>query len=190
VSSGKLTDKILFIRLKERDREAFIKAYDLYLENIYRFIFFKVSSREEAEDLTSAVFLKTWDHIQNNRISDYATLKALLYKVARNTVIDHYRKKSQEQNTSLDADPIAETLPDERQDVRRQHEIAGDFETLQKCMIELKDEYREVITLRFLNEMDIGEIADVLDKSKGNVRVLLFRAMNALREIADNYDKK
>lgn len=176
--------------MKERDKEAFIKAYDLYLENIYRFVFFKVNNREEAEDLTSAVFLKTWDYIQNNQIENFATLKSLLYKVARNTVIDHYRKKSQEQNISLDADPIGEQLPDETQDIHQQFELAGDFETLQKCMLELKDEYREVISLRFLSELDISEIADILEKSKGNVRVLIYRAMNALREIAESGEKK
>lgn len=189
MARGNLADKILYIRLKERDREAFIKAYDLYLDNIYRFIFFKVSNKEEAEDLTSAVFLKTWDHIQNNQIENFSTLKSLLYTVARNTVIDHYRKKSNEQNTSLNEE-ISEHLPDEKQDLQKQTEIAGDFEVLKGYMVELKDEYREVITLRFLNELEISEIAKILDKSKGNVRVLIYRAMNALREIAEKSSKK
>ena len=75
-----IKDKILYSRLKQKDKEAFIKAYDIYTDNIYRFIYFKVRGKEEAEDLTSQVFLKTWDYIQNNTL-DQKTLKSLLYKM-------------------------------------------------------------------------------------------------------------
>ena len=50
-------------------------------------------------------------------------------------------------------------------------------------LFELKDEYREVLTLRFVNEMSITEIAEALEKSKGNVRVLIYRALQALRAV-------
>ena len=183
--SDKVKDKTLYQRLKQKDKEAFIKAYDLYLSNIYRFVYFKVDSHEEAEDITSQTFLKTWDYIQNNQIDEYKNLKSLLYKVARNTVIDHYRKKSQQQNISLSSGPDETTLDlaDAKQDLIKKAETDIDFAILQKVMFQLKDEYREIITLRYVNELTISEIAEVLDKNKGSVRVQIFRALNALRDL-------
>jgi len=182
-------DKILYSRLKYKDKQAFIKAYDLYLDDIYRFVFFKVGNREEAEDITSQVFLKSWDHIQNKALADYKTLKALFYKVARNLVIDSYREKSRKQVVSYDSDPAFKNSVDDGRDVHRQVETILDFGALEKKLNELKDEYREVIVLRFVNELSITEIAGALEKSKGNVRVLLYRAVKALKEMVEGEER-
>lgn len=180
---SKFKDKILFLKLQDKDREAFVRAYDLYLDNIYRFIYFKLNNnREEAEDLTSSVFLKAWDYIQNNNLDNSKSIKSLFYKIARNSVIDHYRQNKERANIVLEncADKL---VIDEANNPHKIMELTADLEMLQKFMQELKDEYREIITLRYLNELSIAEIADILDKSKSNVRVLLFRAQNALRKL-------
>lgn len=183
MTKGTLSDKILFLQLRDKDKAAFIKAYDLYLDDIYRFIFFKVNSKEEAEDLTSLVFLKAWDHIQNNQLRDFKSLKALFYKIARNAVIDHYRKQSQRQEVSLNQEEGTIDVADERVDLGRAQEINSDFKIVESKLAELKDEYREVIVLKYVDELSISEIARILDKSNGNVRVLIFRALNALKKI-------
>lgn len=170
--------------MKQKDKEAFIKAYDLHFDDIYRFVFFKVNNKEVAEDITSSVFLKSWDYIQNKSLKDFKTLKALFYKVARNLVIDHYRKASQQKDVSLETVTGTIDIPDEKQEIGEQMDIASDIELVQEKMFDLKDEYREVITLRYINELSIAEIAEILDKSKGNIRILTFRALKALREIA------
>ena len=179
-----IKEKILFSRLKSKDKQAFVRAYDLYIDQIYRFVYFKVGSKEEAEDLTSAVFLKTWNYVQSGNAINYKTLRSLIYKIARNAIIDHYRKTSDQKNISIDS-PISEAdLIDNNQDLKKQAEIASDMELVEVKLTKLKDEYREVVVLRFINELSIAEIADILDKSKGNVRVLVYRALKALREIA------
>jgi len=185
MKSGKLNDKILYLRLSKKDKEAFIKTYDLYFNQIYRFVYFKVSIREDAEDITSSVFLKTWDHVQNKSIKDYKTLKSLLYKVARNLIIDHYRKNSsQAEQISIDTGETDIDLPDKQQDIHKNIEIADDYSEIKEKLFELKDEYREVIVMRYINELSIGEIALNLDKNRGSVRVTLYRALKALRKIA------
>ncbi len=185
MKSGKLNDKLLYLRLAKKDKEAFVKIYDLYFDQIYRFVYFKVSTREDAEDLTSAVFLKTWAYVQNESIKDYKTLKSLLYKVARNLVIDYYRKKSaQAEQLSIDNERFEIDLPDEKQDIHENVEISDGYAQIKKKLFELKDEYREIIVMRYVNELSIGEIALSLEKSKGNVRVTLYRALKALRNIA------
>ncbi|MCX6796639.1 MAG: RNA polymerase sigma factor [Candidatus Falkowbacteria bacterium] len=181
---GALTDKILYLKLQKKNKEAFIKAYDLYLDSIYRFIFFKIGNKEEAEDLTSSVFLKTWDYIQTNRIKEFKTLKALLYKVARNIVIDHYRKQSQKQEISLDQGEGRIEIIDETAELAKKIELADGFSSLEKKLFELKDEYREIIVLRYIDELSISEMAKILNKNQGNVRVLIYRAINALKKIA------
>lgn len=182
-------EKILFSRVKNKDRKAFIEAYDLYTDEIFRFVFFKVGSREEAEDITSSVFLKTWNHIQNNTVTDSKTLRALIYKIARNTVIDYYRENSKK-NVLTEDEFIENDIEDERQDILKNAEVLSDMSIVEQGLSELKDEYREVIILRFVEELSISEIADVLKKTKGNVRILTFRALKALKDLISSKYKK
>jgi len=183
-------EKLLFTKLKEKDKDAFVKAYDLYLDSIYRFVFFKVNKAEEAEDITSQVFLKSWDYIQNNSIKDYDTLKSLLYKIARNLVIDYYRKSKNKSEVSYNLEEGGSIdIEDERQNVVKQVSIQMDCDLIEEKLFELKDEYREVITMRYINELSITEISQILDKPKGNVRVLVFRAIKSLKEIIGENEK-
>lgn len=176
-------DKILYIKIKNKDKQAFIKAYDLYTDQLFRFIYFKVGNKEEAEDLTSAVFLKVWNYIQEGNLIEYKTLKSLLYKTARNSIIDHYRKNSGREKISLNDPDKNFDVVDEKNDLIKQAEIALDFSNLENKLLQLKDEYREAIALRFIDELSIAEIADILNKPKGNVRVLIFRAIEALKKL-------
>ncbi|MDO9399454.1 MAG: RNA polymerase sigma factor [bacterium] len=178
-------EKALLLKVRNKDRQAFIKAYDLYIDQLYRFIYFKVGNKEEAEDLTSSVFLKTWAYLQENNIINEKTLKALLYKIARNLIIDHYRKTNQRENISLE-NVDNKHLIDEKQNLTKQSEIIFDLTVIETRLPELKDEYREIIVLHFINELSIKEIAKILDKSNGNVRVLIHRALKALKQLTSN----
>lgn len=171
-----------------KDQKIFIKAYDLYIDQLYRFIYFKVGNSEEAKDLTSAVFLRTWTYSLENNVNE-KTLKALLYKTARNLIIDHYRSANQRNNISLDNldNNINEKkFIDEKQDLVKQSEIAFDLTIVETRLPELKDEYREAIVLRFINELSIKEMAEILDKPEGNVRVLIHRALKAMKDLIDD----
>ncbi len=185
---GKIEEKLLLYKIRQNDKEAFIKAYDLYIDQLYRFIYFKVGSREEAEDLCSAVFLKTWNYILEKSLKDEKTLRALLYKIARNLIIDHYRKTKGKENISLDNAGDLE-IADEKQNTGNRLELTADLLILETKLPELKDEYREVIILRFINELSIKEISEILDKPKGNTRVLIFRALKALKELLSQDEK-
>ncbi|MBU0722489.1 RNA polymerase sigma factor [Patescibacteria group bacterium] len=185
---SKIEEKLLLYKIRKNDKQAFIKAYDLYIDQLYRFIYFKVGNREEAEDLCSAVFLKTWNYILENTLKDHKTLKALLYKIARNLIIDHYRKNKDRENISLDGDSGIQII-DQRQSASKVMELKTDLLVLETKLPELKDEYREVIILRFINELSVKEVAEILDKSKGNIRVLIFRALKALKELLEKDEK-
>jgi len=176
------TDKKLFSRVKKKDKDAFIEAYDLYIDDIYRFVYFKVSSSQEAEDLTSTVFLKTWNYIQHQNIDKAKSLRALIYKIARNLIIDHYRS-TKKIDASIDDENAGISIVDEKQNIARQAETSSDFKIVEENLLKLKDEYREIIVMRFIDELSFTEIAQILGKSKDNVRVLVHRALGALRDL-------
>jgi RNA polymerase sigma-70 factor (ECF subfamily) len=176
-----LKEKFLYNRLKKQDQEAFAEIYDLFVEPLYRFIYFKVNNKEEAQDLTSEVFLKAWNSAQNKGELVVKTLPAFLYRIARNTVIDHYRKKKNDY--SLDDLVESGNEPTNDQDPDQEFDANLDLATLETALHELKDEYREVIVLRYVEDLSTTEIAAILDKNKGAVRVLQYRAQEALKKI-------
>lgn len=178
--NGKISEKILLYKVQtKKDPEAYAKLYDLYVKRIYRFVFFKVSSSEEAEDITSDVFLKTWNYLNANK--EVKSFSGLLYRIARNAVIDLYRAKSTNTET-----PIKEGVEygdqgkwlAERTNMLEANDL---LEALKK----LKHEYREVITLRYVEELDVREIAQITGKGSVTVRVTLHRALKKLKEITE-----
>jgi len=173
------TEKILFLRVKNKDHEAYGQFYDLYIDKIYRFIFFKVNSAEDAKDLTSEVFLRTWQYIKEDK--KIKNLNAFVYMVARNCVIDFYRSRSRKEENEEFVSESHFNIADKQLIAEQLGEDLEISEVL-KALNELKDEYREVIILHYLNELSAKEIAQILEKTPGAVRVLVFRALKALKE--------
>ena len=169
--------KILFLKVKNQDPEAFGQFYDLYVTRIYRFIFFKVNSISDAQDITSEVFLKLWQCIKDGK--EIKNLNAFTYTIARNSVIDFYRQNNKFEEQIKD-DHV--NIPDEEKDLLKKQIMDSELSDVLKGIDHLKDEYKEVIILKYLDELSISEIAQVLVRSKGAVRVLLYRATKALKE--------
>lgn len=187
----KFKDKQTLSKLKSHDKEAFIKVYDDHVKEIYRFVYFKIGRKEEADDLTSMVFLKTWNHIQNNSLEDAKTLRALLYKVARNAIVDYYRETGNRLSatSSLDDEDNRIEIIDDGISPQEMLDRKGDIELIKSKLPLLKEEYREVIIMKFISDLSLEEIAEISGKNKGNVRVLLHRALNALKELVEGPNK-
>lgn len=188
--SQKFKDKQTISRLKNKDKEVFIQVYDDFATDIYRFVYFKVGHVEEAKDLTSMIFLKTWNHIQNNSLTSSSTLRALLYKIARTSIVDYYRETGNKLEVSLDDEEHPIDLPDDKTDLNGDIDRANDIAQIKSKLPLLKEEYREIIVLKFVNDLDIDEISEVTGKTKGNVRVLLHRALSALKDLLEEDQKK
>ena len=126
------------------------------------------------------MFLKVWQYIRDDK--QIKNLNAFIYMVARNSVIDFYRQKSRkEENEEAIHDGHISTIANETDLLLQKVKDAEVAEAL-AGLTKLKDEYREAIILRYLDELSIKEIAEVLQKNPGNVRILLHRALNALKE--------
>jgi RNA polymerase sigma-70 factor (ECF subfamily) len=150
-------------------------------------VYFKVSSEEEAQDLTADVFLKAWSFLLDEKGSEVRHLSALLYSIARNRVIDHYRSRANRETLPL-AEGAEEMLADDRMDLKKV-DATIDAKMLEKRLRSLKDEYREVLVMKYLDELETSEIARILGKTDGNVRVLVHRATEALRELVSHDDE-
>lgn len=173
----KINQKILLYKVQtKKDPESFAKLYDIYVKKIYRFVYFKVSNHEEAEDLTSEVFLKAWNYIiAGNNVKSFG---GLLYTLARNKVIDLYRKRAQTRYISTEEIDI----PD---DFEMDESIASKQEVklIIKGLKKLKHEYREIVTLKYIDELSTSEISQITGKGKVSVRVTLHRAIKKLKQI-------
>jgi RNA polymerase sigma-70 factor, ECF subfamily len=181
IMSGKISEKILLYQLyTKQNPEAFAKLYDLYATRIYRFVFFKVANREEAEDITSEVFLKAWNYVgEKKKIESFS---GLLYKLARNSVIDLYRSKTRQTETlSYDGDEEGLDVGDNG---KWESALGNKLETQKiiQGLQKLKQEYREVVTLRYVEELEISEIAEIMSKGQMAVRVTLHRGLKKLKE--------
>jgi len=157
-------------------QKKFSKIYDKYINKIYRFIFLKVNSLDIAEDLCSETFLKGWQVFKedSNKIENP---QAFLYQIARNLVIDHYREKGGTNFVSPEIVPIVDPNPG----VEEKMALSSDIDNIRTALVSLGGEYQDVIIYRYLDDLSISEIAEMLNKSEGAVRVMLHRALKALR---------
>ena len=159
------------------DRRAVGEIYELFLDRIFRFIRFRISSTEDAEDVTQEVFMKMWRGLDNYR-ADGSPFEAWLYKIARNSVIDYYR--GQKPAVALDnAFQIADGKKSPEvaalQSIGKQEALLG--------LKKLKHSYQEIIILKFIEDKDNREISAIIDKPVEHVRVLQSRALKALRAV-------
>lgn len=159
-------------------RKIFSKLFDQYIDKIYRFIFLKVSSPEIAEDLCSETFLRGWRAFKNRELEEKIdNPPAFLYQIARNLVIDHYREKGKAQIVSAEHTRII----DPRVDLKERAYLNSDFEQVRAALVNLKEDYQDVIIYRYLDDLSVPEIAKILNKSEGAVRVTLHRALKSLK---------
>lgn len=161
-------------------QEQFSLIYDQYIEKIYRFVYLKVNSEEHAQDITSKVFTKGWEAFKNaqNPNSKIQNPGAFLYQIARNTVIDHYRER--ERHSVVSAELVNESK-DLGKNALENAVLAGDAESVRKAIFGLKKEYQDALIWRYLEDMPIEEIAVLLGKTEGSVRVMLHRGLKELK---------
>lgn len=154
--------------------------YEATLPVIYRFIYGKVGNREEAEDLTSQVYLKALNGLDQSR--DSASAQAWLFQVARTTIADYWRAFYRLRSSSLDdllaagwdSQPATPGAPSDAE------------ARAQRILTSLPERYREVLTLRFLLNLSLKETAAHMNLSEANVKVLQFRALKKASLLVEN----
>ncbi len=166
----------LVLAAQEGDKEAFSKLYDLFFDPIYRYVYFRVPA-SEVEDLVENIFVKSWVHLPSYEKRD-VSFSAWLFRIAHNAVIDH--RRSHRPLYAIDPE-----LSDESEKnapklmVERKHQ----GKLVREAVTELKEPYRQVVTLKFLIGLSNTEVAEILGQTEGNVRVLQFRALKELKRL-------
>ncbi len=170
-------ERALVERAQHHDPEAFAQLYDRFVEKIFKYIYYKVGNKSDAEDLTGQVFLKAWEAIGNYRLTE-RPFSAWLYRIAHNLVVDHFRMRRE----VLPIDEI--TRPDEKDDdldVLTQRHLTA--EVLLRAIRRLTSDQQQVIILRFLEGYNTEEVARIMGKGQGAVRTLQHRALAGLARI-------
>ena len=178
--------KLVYQVITRRDPQAFGALYDLYLAKIYRFVYFKVGNKEEAEDITSTVFLKTWHYLVEHKPDEVQSFSGLVYRIARNCLVDFYRAKAHNTNLPLES---AENIGAVDKPFAAA-ESRADAQPILRVISQLKREYQEILLLRYVDDLSVGEIAQILEKTQTNVRVTLHRALKLAKERLDELEKK
>lgn len=150
-------------------------AYRAHSQDIYRFLFWRTNDNALSEDLTSNVFEKAW----RSRDSFHGgSVKAWLYRIARNTLVDHWRKN--QPLTLADTDELPETSSEDNTAERLDQ--AAEITHLHLALTKLPTDMRKVVALRFIDTLSCREVAARLGLSESNVRVLQYRALKKLKD--------
>ena len=154
--------------------EQFGQIYDQYIDKIYRFVYLKVNSQEMAEDITSKVFLRGWEAFQKPN-SEVKNPGAFLYQIARNAVVDHYREKGR---TNIVSAEVISEMADPGTNAHDKAILSADIGIIRKGIQKLENkEHQDIIIWHYLEDMPIAEIAKLVDKPAGTVRVELHRGL-------------
>jgi len=170
--------------------EVYGRLYDLHVKPIYRFVYFKVNSREEAEDLTSETFLKAWDYIsKSNKANQIRNLRAFFYQVASNLVVDFYRKKSLFPVPMGSLENNIEPLDDKETCIEKM-EKEVEISEVRQALKNIPENYGDIVIWYYLEDLKISEIAQIIEKTEGAVRVLIHRALKSLKRELEKIDKE
>lgn len=170
-------ERRLVLAAIRRDSAAFAELYDRHVVRVYRHIFYLVNDAREAEDLTAQTFLKAWEAIERYKERG-APFVAWLLRIAHNLTVSYLRSKR-------DHGILEETFIDQKlhRNPEEALEQATDESNVRKAILRLRDQQRQVIILRFVEELDYREVAEVIGKSVPAVRVIQHRALGNLRKI-------
>jgi RNA polymerase sigma-70 factor (ECF subfamily) len=177
LSNDKLALQELIERYRDGDQEAFDAIYRGYYTPLYRFIFFRVRSKNEAEDLTQTLFLKLYRSL--GAYSGGVPPEKYLYTAARNLVIDFFRSKP---HRAIPSDDLIRELDEETPGTDNLTHERETSELVRDVLESLHGDEREIITMRFIDELTNQEIAHKTGKSEVNIRQIQSRALRKLRD--------
>ena len=172
----------------EDNEQLFRKAFEKHADELFRHASMRLPDRDRALNLTQECFLRAWGYVQ--RGEEIREMRPLLFRTLRHLIIDEYRKaKSFSLDEMLDDDEggtIESMLP--RDDTNTLEAAFDRFDGARavEAIRKLPDLYREVITMRYVDNLTIGEIAESLEESENVVSVRLHRGLKKLRTLLES----
>src|SRR3989338_772101 len=164
-------------------RQQFEEIYIKYSDKIYRYVYLSINDPYLAEDIVSEVFLRVWRKWSKIKLN---FIQALLYKIAKNIIVDLYRKQKNRRQISLEETMERGIEPFYDQKLIENLHKDDNIQKLNQQIKLLPQNLKEVLILRFINEMSAREVGVALDMTEVNVRVLQYRAIKKLKEVIKN----
>lgn len=180
-----MNEEKLIKKAKNGDEAAFGDLYHKYIKQIYRFIYLRVKSKEDAEDITHHVFLSAWKKIPDYEFKGFP-FSSWLYRIASNAVIDHYRTSRQHQ----DIETVPESFLSDNPLLGEKMDISSEFTMVKQAIAKLESDQQNVMLLKFVNELSNKEIADSLGKTEGAIRVIQHRAIKKIKKHVEEQENK
>ena len=173
---SELDERTLVDRAIKRDKEAYGALYDRHVVRVYRHIYYMLGNPSEAEDLTAQAFLQGWQAIERYQVRG-APFVSWLLRIAHNLGVSYLRSRKE-------ASELPETLVDHNRYGSPEDTLQRHVETdrVREAIMRLRHEHRQVIILRFVEDLEYKEVAQIVGKSVAAVRVIQHRALNALRK--------
>ena len=175
--SADATEEALVRRASSGDGEAFADLYERHLQRLFRYFFYRVGHRQDAEDLTEQVFLKAWQAIGNYDCRG-VPFSAWLFRLAHNLLIDHRRSRQESEGLDEGLEIQDNSVGPEELLVRRAE--AGE---LAAAIGRLAPVEQTVVILRFMEEMDHRAVAAIIGKSEVATRSIQSRALVRLARL-------
>jgi len=171
------SDPDLVARAQGGDVDAIGALYDQHHESIFRYVWLRVGDRHLAEDLTGDVFMRMLAALPHYQAVGLP-FQAWLYRIARNLLVDHYRKENN--RVSVPLDTIEDSYEGE-EDPTSAFDRKLDTQRLHRALSQLDQSHREVVVLRFVSGLSLREVALTLDRTEAAVKALQHRGLVALR---------
>ena len=173
-----------WVRQAQRgDASAVEVLYQQHIEAVYRYIYYRVSSQRDAEDLTAEVFVKMVEGLPGYRFTG-APFEAWLYRIASSRVIDYHRRNRRRPETELD-ESLADTSTHPEDQIQHRQEI----ETLRSALRQLSDDEQTLLILRFVEHRSHIEVADIMSKTPTAVKAMQHRALIRLASLLGSEEK-
>lgn len=169
------------------NENAFIELYNQYADDLFRFCMFRLRDRERALDATQDVFFKLWNEYtkKGDSFFEIENIRAFIFRIARNTVIDSTRKKTTTPFsflTKTDDDITSSVEPVSFSDTTVTLEQRYAFSELLEHLELLDSHHREILVYKFLHDMTIPDIASILGISENATSVRIHRALEHARK--------
>jgi RNA polymerase sigma-70 factor (ECF subfamily) len=181
------SDQTLARRAKT-DSDAFGKLYERHVTAIYRYVYYRVGSVEDAEDLTARTFARALKHVTNYNDRG-VPFTAWLYRIAHNVVANYHRDNSRHPAVPLDEVDVYGAHDNDNQDGAHDQDQRIDAERererLLRAIRQLPEERQNLIVLKFVEQMQNAEIGQIMNRSEGAIKSLYHRTLLQLREIMD-----
>lgn len=163
-------DEAQLVEKAKTDDGAFGQLYEKYLPLIYGYVHRRVGNQDDAEEITSQIFLKVVEHLRSFKGT---TFKAWIYRIATNTIIDYYRTFK----PTEDIEELHEVLPEKALNPHDELAKGQDRAHVMKVLSKLPEKHQQILHLKFFADLETAEIAASLNCTENNVGVMLHRAM-------------